>query len=468
MVRGKKRINEPDDSSASPAVRIEVELDDVIALTFEYDSAKLRELLKALLHYGKNRGAFEYNQNSLLTEFNPNYKHWSTQLVVGPDDLGGYQDVLSWCRTRTTIDESEDEKHYEYLARQAESFIHWVISFVLHSIPIPLIMASFLDAQGQAGEALQHLIDGLQTTLLRELGESKEERTEHLSKNLVQSISLKDDHGGSFDCTYDYTPMVKSLIQQIKAEFFHGFEHSVSSEITEKGIADEQAEELRRHFYNQRDRIIRTYALVGARLFIDGLPAILKESLTQRMQEAIYEAHRELKEIVFKDEKGEWIEVRSDLAARLNKLLTKTEARTKERVKAPRRGGANRDPEFDWTDEDARKQFIKRVNKLRPLWEKALNEDDEIRWGDGWPAMLKRNKDFAEISIELLEKVVKARTTYRDRGDPILPDYSPFAYALKQAAQEQGITKKKGKLYAFGTLRKYHAGTLPAMKRNKK
>lgn len=77
--------------------------------------------------------------------------------------------------------------------------------------------------------------------------------------------------------------------------------------------------------------------------------------------------------------------------------------------------------------------------------------------------MLSGRSDFKDVPPELLREALAERRKLRAKWQNIPDQYSPRAYALKQAGLELNVRMKNGQVYSFVTLKKYYDGTLPSI-----
>lgn len=460
------------ESSDKPPFRIEWNHSDTLFLDVTYDLSKIIELLEAhFLHWQSNN---EYEKALILSKCleSGDSEKWHSFDAVAKETESEPIDLLSWYRNLRNQDWFND--HSEKVAQaacRAEQMFRQLLSQIIKALLTPAIIASVQCTNGQAEEGAELLLRNIQEHLGRNLrpllNQEKLEIGQHIiTENLgsgLLRLSFTDDFGGRIVCYYDYIPRMRELYRQVNeassillSKFIEKHEKS--------DINQETSESLRQALSRSRELAVKKWFAGAAGTLIDSLPEAIRDSLTLHIGEAMYATVK--RPLQIEDESGENIILSIDSTALLKSIKDIAQKRMKSRIRAPKRGGATRKPEFNWSDDKMRTQFVERVDKLRHLWEKALNEEDEMRWGDGWLDMLKGNNAMTEISSTLLREALNVRAASRSNGKPIALDQGPLAYALKQAAQELDI-KKSGQVYAFVTLRKYYDGTLPAIKRNK-
>lgn len=380
------------DDESRITVGVGVNLDNgAFVVKAEYIPSKVADLLLSVLSYAREKGPTGFRQNSKLVKRDSLYPRWDTNLVLGPNEQGAFDEALAWYKNRVLTHGDNTKERNPGLMERADSFIRWALPYVLHSIALPVLNASLIDASGERELSLSTLVTGIKRTLDEEFDGLCETPP---SPVLTFDFTIQDDYGGELRCAYNYVPMITQLIQETKTDVSLEFEQSVVSAIDENALTGNAAEQLRARLYTLHARIIQTYALIAPRLFMDGLADKLKAALTERITETAYEVGRELKGQLFKDEKGHSVSINRDLSTRLQNALNYAEKRTKVRLQAPGPGGSDADYDLN--------QLKRFYYECLPKWQdaKRIYKDNRQR---NWQAIVKG--EHSDLPDQLIKRL---------------------------------------------------------------
>jgi len=470
-------------------VQIEIDLDKVLQFSANYSSSKLSKFLRAIISYALSKGPVGYRQNSTAVVFRKEHKRWDTHLILQTDEFVDLCELMSrYDKEGAQISET-DSKRIEAVIRRAESYIHWVLPIVLQSITIPLISSSFAGRAGDAIEYLKaHLINTLDEALLGPF-DTDEENTQK-SKKAIWKGSFQDRFGGRFEYTYEYGSIVNELVKRIERKIYGEFDRLIESEIKEKRLTSETAEELRQRLNKQRDWVFGTCALITARLYLDNLSAKLEDSLVEQANEVLYPAQEELLDSPFVDEKGEAIILRANLNKLLKSIQREAQKGIKLRVGAPVYAhGGKREPKKPkedayWTTDEGKKCFAQKVLEIRkpfkPVMQKNQSMPDVVRLSNKhiqlndsnsvWDYIIKflefteYEKEDCEklkywsalegVPFELIMDACRDRRPFRELKNKLPRHLKPEAYEYRHACHALGIKP----IRSFSTLRERFQG----------